>query len=219
MAAKTDTTHAIRGRQPLITELPQPSARARHNDKPYLPKCCSSHSGRDLAEAGVGERAKRKGSYGSTGAGRARSPAHTHLLRLHLPAISSLSAASFMGTANEGPLPTRCGGQRCVTSVLALERWVTRDTPTAMAVPRQASRINGRAPAPDRVERIAALSGAGDYVEVHLLDGRKMLHSGSLATLEKELPTTFLRVHRSHIVDLEQITELLRHPSWVGELH
>jgi DNA-binding LytR/AlgR family response regulator len=46
-----------------------------------------------------------------------------------------------------------------------------------------------------------------------------MLHSGSLAALEKELPPLFLRVHRSHIVSLEQITDLVRLPSGVGELH
>jgi DNA-binding LytR/AlgR family response regulator len=66
---------------------------------------------------------------------------------------------------------------------------------------------------------VAALSGAGDYVELHLLDGRTMLHSASLAALEKELPPLFLRVHRSHIVNLEQITDLVRLPSGVGELH
>jgi hypothetical protein len=66
---------------------------------------------------------------------------------------------------------------------------------------------------------IAALSGAGDYVELHLVDRRTMLHSGSLAALEKELPPLFLRVHRSHIVSLEQITDLVRLPSGVGELH
>jgi DNA-binding LytR/AlgR family response regulator len=66
---------------------------------------------------------------------------------------------------------------------------------------------------------VAALSGAGDYVELHLVDRRTMLHSGSLAALEKELPQLFLRVHRSHIVNLEQITGLIRLPSGVGELH
>jgi hypothetical protein len=66
---------------------------------------------------------------------------------------------------------------------------------------------------------VAALSGAGDYVELHLVDRRTMLHSGSLAALEKELPQLFLRVHRSHIVNLEQITDLIRLPSGVGELH
>ncbi|HZF42264.1 MAG TPA: LytTR family DNA-binding domain-containing protein [Sphingomonadaceae bacterium] len=66
---------------------------------------------------------------------------------------------------------------------------------------------------------VAALSGAGDYVELHLIDRRTMLHSGSLAALEKELPPLFLRVHRSHIVNLDQITELVRLSSGVGELH
>lgn len=67
-------------------------------------------------------------------------------------------------------------------------------------------------------DHIAVLSGAGDYVELRLVDGREVLHNGSLAALEKALPPMFLRVHRSHIVNLEQIAELVRLQSGVGEL-
>lgn len=48
---------------------------------------------------------------------------------------------------------------------------------------------------------IVALSGADDYVEVVLADGRRLLHDASLRALEPRLPAGFVRVHRSHIVN------------------
>lgn len=55
------------------------------------------------------------------------------------------------------------------------------------------------------VSEIVSLSGADDYVEVALADGRKLLHDASLDDLEMRLPPTFIRVHRSHIVNAGQV--------------
>ena len=52
---------------------------------------------------------------------------------------------------------------------------------------------------------IVSLSGADDYVEVALLDGRKLLHDMRLDALEKKLPSSFLRVHRSHIANMTHV--------------
>ncbi|MEO0975023.1 MAG: LytTR family DNA-binding domain-containing protein, partial [Pseudomonadota bacterium] len=60
---------------------------------------------------------------------------------------------------------------------------------------------------------------AGDYVGLHLTDGRTLLHTSSLATLEALLPEHFLRVHRSSIVNTRYIRDLTRHKSGTGELH
>lgn len=60
--------------------------------------------------------------------------------------------------------------------------------------------------------------GAGDYVEIRVRDGRDILHSGSLAQLENDLPANFLRVHRSYIVNTEFVRTLNRDPSGVGTL-
>lgn len=65
---------------------------------------------------------------------------------------------------------------------------------------------------------IAFGKGAGDYVELHLLDGRAVLHSGALADLETALPPGFLRVHRSFVVNTGVIRELKREASGVGSL-
>lgn len=58
-----------------------------------------------------------------------------------------------------------------------------------------------------RVERvpladIVAVVGADDYVELRLVDGRRLLHAARLDKLEAELPSAFLRSHRSVIVHL-----------------
>ncbi|KKO45281.1 hypothetical protein WG68_11190 [Arsukibacterium ikkense] len=56
--------------------------------------------------------------------------------------------------------------------------------------------------------QISFCQAAGDYSEINLTDGRQHLYSGTLKTLESELPSTFLRVHRSYLVNLEQVKRL-----------
>jgi hypothetical protein len=67
-------------------------------------------------------------------------------------------------------------------------------------------------------ENIAQLKGAGDYVEVHFESGKTSLYNGSLAGLEGELPPTFLRVHRSHIVNTAFVSALERDGTGIGRL-
>lgn len=67
-------------------------------------------------------------------------------------------------------------------------------------------------------EQITHCSGAGDYVELNFTDGSKRLHNGSLNEMEVELPSAFLRVHRSHIVNTAFVESLRRQPSGVGQL-
>lgn len=58
------------------------------------------------------------------------------------------------------------------------------------------------------VAAVRFVSGAGKYAELHLEDGRRLLHEKSLARLTAVLPATFLRVHRSFLVDLGRVAEL-----------
>lgn len=67
-------------------------------------------------------------------------------------------------------------------------------------------------------DQITHCNGAGDYVELNFADGSKRLHSGSLNELEAELPSAFLRVHRSHIVNTTFVESLKRESSGVGRL-
>ena len=56
--------------------------------------------------------------------------------------------------------------------------------------------------------QIVALSGADDYVEIVLADGRRFLHDARLDDLEKRLPPGFVRIHRSHIVNAVYVKAL-----------
>jgi len=52
---------------------------------------------------------------------------------------------------------------------------------------------------------IVLLSGADDYVEVVLADGRRFLHDTRLQELERLLPFGFVRIHRSHIANTAHV--------------
>lgn len=54
---------------------------------------------------------------------------------------------------------------------------------------------------------IAYIEGYGDYVRIHLLDGKKLLSQMSLKRFEETLTEKkFCRVHRSYIVAISQIS-------------
>ncbi len=49
---------------------------------------------------------------------------------------------------------------------------------------------------------------AGDYTELFFSDQKSILYSGNLKELESQLPSTFLRVHRSYVVNTDFIAAL-----------
>jgi len=55
-------------------------------------------------------------------------------------------------------------------------------------------------------------------VALDLVDGRQILHSGRLQELEEILPSSFLRVHRSHIVNTAFVQSLERESGGIGRL-
>lgn len=64
---------------------------------------------------------------------------------------------------------------------------------------------------PIAVVRVARIEGAGDYSAVWA-DGRRHLLATRLHELEARLdPGRFLRIHRSHIVNLAHVAEVRRH--------
>lgn len=68
------------------------------------------------------------------------------------------------------------------------------------------------------MDDIIALEAAGDYVNLHVKSGRKVLATASLTALENELPDNFIRVHRSFLVNADKIVSLKRLPQGTGEL-
>ena len=69
-----------------------------------------------------------------------------------------------------------------------------------------------------RTQDITRIQAAGDYVELHYEDGRCVLYTITLARLEAQLPPTFLRVHRSHIVNTAHVLTLEREAGGGGRL-
>jgi two-component system, LytTR family, response regulator LytT len=57
---------------------------------------------------------------------------------------------------------------------------------------------------------LVRIQGADDYAELVTIDGRHLLHDGSLALLERRLPANFVRVHRSHIVNVMHASAIVR---------
>lgn len=67
------------------------------------------------------------------------------------------------------------------------------------------------------VENILFCQGAGDYVDV-VLPEETILHSGSLSHIITELPSYFIKVHRSYLVNAKHIAHMRRLPSGTGEI-
>lgn len=57
-------------------------------------------------------------------------------------------------------------------------------------------------------DQVVFCKAAGDYVEMNLNNQQQRLFTGSLKELESRLPQTFLRVHRSYLVNVEFIRSL-----------
>lgn len=95
---------------------------------------------------------------------------------------------------------------------LALEQARERDIVSEIIV-RSAGRM-------ERIstDQIGHCRGAGGYAEIILLDGREILHSATLTEMEESLPATFLRVHRSYLVNTAYVKSLERDPSGTGTL-
>lgn len=55
------------------------------------------------------------------------------------------------------------------------------------------------------LDEVIFISGADKYSEVHLRDGAQKLHDKSLSQFEQMLPKAFERIHKSHIVRVDQI--------------
>lgn len=67
------------------------------------------------------------------------------------------------------------------------------------------------------VADVLCCKGAGDYVEVCLID-KTILHSGSLSGIAEELPSYFIKVHRSYLVNAKHINQMRRLPAGTGEI-
>jgi two-component system response regulator LytT len=59
------------------------------------------------------------------------------------------------------------------------------------------------------IEDVLYIKGAGAYTELFLADGKKVLHDKSLEKLEQLLSHTFERIHKSYVVKMSEIKEIV----------
>ncbi len=61
------------------------------------------------------------------------------------------------------------------------------------------------------IEEIVYVQGAGNYSEIYLHDGRKLLHDKALDKLLQVLPTGFERIHKSYVVKMTEMQTVQIH--------
>ncbi len=59
------------------------------------------------------------------------------------------------------------------------------------------------------VSDVVFCKASGDYVELYLATGKHVLLSSTLKSIESQLPTLFMKVHRSYIVNLNAVKALI----------
>lgn len=59
------------------------------------------------------------------------------------------------------------------------------------------------------IEEVLYIKGAGTYTELFLTDGKKELHDKSLEKLEQLLSPTFGRIHKSYLVKMSEVMEIV----------
>ncbi|HAT65563.1 MAG TPA: DNA-binding response regulator, partial [Flavobacteriaceae bacterium] len=67
------------------------------------------------------------------------------------------------------------------------------------------------------IDEILFIKSESEYVTYHLDNGKKIMAYQSLSKLEATLPHTFLRVHRSYIVNKQKVTGLKGRDLLLGE--
>ncbi|MEL6534397.1 MAG: LytTR family transcriptional regulator DNA-binding domain-containing protein [Bacteroidota bacterium] len=90
----------------------------------------------------------------------------------------------------------------------AFTRGLKRENPTAEALKVLAVKKRGRIQLIP-IEKLRYAKGAGAYTELFLTDGTKELHDKSLDALEQLLSQTFTRTHKSYLVKLSEIQEIM----------
>ena len=67
-------------------------------------------------------------------------------------------------------------------------------------------------------DRLLYVESMADYIKIHLADGGEVVSKEKISHLEKELPNTFLRIHRSFIVNKHKISSYNREELYIGEI-
>ncbi|HAA13924.1 MAG TPA: DNA-binding response regulator [Cytophagales bacterium] len=61
------------------------------------------------------------------------------------------------------------------------------------------------------LQEIECIKASGNYSEIHLGNAQRYLHDKNLESLMRILPDSFVRVHRSYVVEKSKIKKVLKH--------
>lgn len=61
-----------------------------------------------------------------------------------------------------------------------------------------------------KLEEIVHLDADSNYTHIHLVSGEKITTSKTLKDYEMTLPSTFFRIHQSHVINLHQVKKFLK---------
>ena len=103
--------------------------------------------------------------------------------------------------------------ERAFQGIIAKEKLTTNKTKYLAVKKRQRVQLIP-------IEDVLYIKGAGAYTELFLADGRKELHDKSLEKLEHLLSHSFERTHKSYLVKLSEINEIITEPGskYIAEL-
>ncbi len=90
----------------------------------------------------------------------------------------------------------------------ALNRAITKEKTETNAIKFLAVKKRHRIQ-PIPIENLLYIKGAGAYTELFLTDGTKELHDKSLEKLEQLLSPTFERIHKSYLVKMSEVKEII----------
>lgn len=67
------------------------------------------------------------------------------------------------------------------------------------------------------LNKIQLLESLNDYVKIHLEGEEPVVTKATISSLEKQLPNTFIRIHRSFIINGEKVSSFNRESVCMGE--
>ncbi|MFD2567313.1 LytR/AlgR family response regulator transcription factor [Pseudotenacibaculum haliotis] len=62
-----------------------------------------------------------------------------------------------------------------------------------------------------KIQEIEFIKASGNYSEIHTIENQSFLHDKNLEKLTKILPDSFIRIHRSYIVNKVKINKVFKH--------
>ena len=67
-------------------------------------------------------------------------------------------------------------------------------------------------------DKLLYIESMADYIKIHMEDGGEVSSKEKISHVEKELPESFIRIHRSYIVNKNKVSSFNREEVLLGEI-